>query len=175
MKTSSFALVLGLLFLALGVLGLAPAMLTSPPVETPPTTFTFLYGYLLGLFPTNILLTLLRICTGIWALLAAGHLANAAVFARGVTLLYGVLAIMGMVPLLNTAFGWMPVHGNDVWLHAAVAAVAAYFGWRAEPALADRRSSRRFDRRHRMAPVEQERRQGMADRRFAHARMMAGI
>lgn len=174
MKTSTFALVLGLLFLALGVVGLAPAMLMPPPMETPPTTFTFLYGYLLGLFPTNILLTLLRIATGIWALMAAGRAANAAVFARGVTLLYGVLAIMGMVPILNTVFGWMPIHGNDVWLHAVVAAVAAYFGWREQSATAERRS-KRLDRRHRMAPVSVERRHGLADRRFAHARMMAGV
>ena len=174
MKTSSFALVLGLLFLALGVLGLAPAMLTPPPAEAPPTTFTFLYGYLLGLFPTNILLSVLRICTGIWALTAAGSAANAAYFARGVALLYGVLAVMGMVPLSNTAFGWMPIHSHDVWLHAITAALATYFGWRTEPAAAERRS-KRLDRRHRIQVVAQDRRHGLADRRFAHARMMAGI
>jgi len=174
MKTSSFAMVLGLIFLALGMLGLAPAMLTPPPVETPPTSFTFLYGYLLGLFPTNILLTLLRIATGVWALLAAASAGNAAVFARGAALLYGLLAVMGMVPILNTVFGLMPVHGNDIWLHAVTAAVAAYFGWREEPEAAERRS-KRLDRRHRVQAVALERRHGLADRRFAHARMMAGI
>ena len=174
MKTSSFALLLGLVFIALGVLGLAPAMLTPPPAEAPPTTLTFLYGYLLGLFPTNILLSLLRICTGIWALLAVGSVVNAARFARGVALLYGVLTVMGMLPIFNTAFGWMPVHGNDVWLHAATTALAAWFGWRTGPAAAERRS-KRLDRRHRIQAVAQERRHGLAERRFAHARMMAGI
>jgi uncharacterized protein DUF4383 len=174
MKTSSFALVLGVVFLALGVLGLAPATLMPPPAETPPTTLTFLYGYLLGLFPTNIVLTLLRIGTGIWALMAAASAANAARFARGVTLLYGVLTLLGMIPILNTAYGWMPVHGNDVWLHALTTAVAAYFGWRTQPAAVERRS-KRLDRRHRIQPVAQERRLGLADRRFVHARMMAGI
>jgi hypothetical protein len=174
MKTSSFALIFGLAMLALGVLGLAPATLMPPPAETPPTTLTFLYGYLLGLFPTNILLTLLRICTGIWALMAAGSAINAAYFARGVALLYGVLTVMGMMPILNTVFGWMPIHGHDVWLHAATTALAAYFGWRTGAAPAERRS-KRLDRRHRIQAVAQERRHGLADRRFAHARMMAGI
>lgn len=174
MKTSTFALLLGVLFLTMGVLGLAPATMMPPPVESPPTTFTFLYGYLLGLFPTNIALTLLRIFTGAWGLTASRHPANAAVFARGVALLYGVLALMGMLPLVNTMFGWMPVHGHDVWLHGLTATVAAWFGWRHEVSPAERRSTR-MDRRHRMQPVMQERRLGMPDRRFAHARMMAGV
>lgn len=167
-------MLLGLVLLALGVLGLVPATLMSPSAEAPPTTFTPLYGYLLGLFPTNILLSLLRVCTGIWALMAAGSAANAAVFARGIALLYGVLALMGMLPILNTVFGWMPIHGNDIWLHAVTAAVAAYFGWRIEPASSERRS-KRLDRRHRIHPMAQERRHGRAERRFVHARMMAGI
>jgi hypothetical protein len=174
MKTSTFALLLGILFLALAVLGLAPAAMTPPQLETPPTTFTFLYGLLLGLFPTNIALTLLRAITGIWGLMAAGRAANPALFARGVALLYGVLTVMGLVPLANTTFGWMPIHGHDVWLHGLTAATAAYFGWRQEPSPAERRSPR-MDRRHRMQPVMQERRLGMPDRRFAHARMMAGV
>jgi hypothetical protein len=173
-KTSTFALLLGLLFLALGILGLAPAALRPPTPDTPPATLTFLYGYLLALFPTNILLSLLRIFTGIWGLMAAGRAANPVAFARGVAVLYGALAVLGLIPLTNTTFGWMPIHGNDVWLHGLVAALAAWFGWREERDPAERRSPR-LDRRHRMEPVMQERRLGTPDRRFAHARMMAGI
>ena len=174
MKTSTFALLLGLLYLAMGVLGLAPVMLAPPPAEPPPTTFTLLYGYLLTLFPTNVLLSLLRILTGIWGLMAFGGVSNPALFSRSAALLYGALAVMGMIPLANTLFGWIPIHGNDVWLHGITAAFAAYFGWRSEVQPADRRSGR-MDRRYHVDPVALERRRGLAERRFAHARMIAGV
>ena len=36
---------------------------------------------------------------------------------------------MGLIPGLNTTFGLIPIFGNDVWLHALTALIAAYFGW----------------------------------------------
>ena len=64
MKTSTFALIFGLAYLAAGLLGLIPAMLTPPPADAPPTTFTMLYGYLLGLFPVNLIHTLIHLVIG---------------------------------------------------------------------------------------------------------------
>jgi hypothetical protein len=174
MKTSTFALLAGLVYLAAGLLGLVPALLAPPPSETPPTTFTLLYGYLLGLFPVNILHSALNIAVGAWGIAAWRATANPALFARSITLLFGALTLMGMLPAANTVFGWMPIFGHDVWFHALTTALAAYFGWRTEPALVERRS-KRLDRRHRMQAVSAERRHGVADRRFVHARMMAGI
>jgi hypothetical protein len=174
MKTSSFALLAGIVYLVAGLLGLVPAMLTSPPADAPPATFTLLYGYLFGLFPVNILHSALNVAVGAWGIAAWRGTANPALFARSIALLFGALALMGMLPAANTAFGWMPIHSHDVWLHAATAAAAAYFGWRAEPALLERRG-KRLDRRYHMHPVGAERRLGLADRRFAHARMMAGV
>lgn len=173
MKSSTFPLLAGLVYLAAGLLGLVPAMLTPPPADAPPASFTLLYGYLLGLFPVNILHSALNIAVGAWGLAAWRGTANPGLFARSITLLFGALALMGMLPLANTLFGWMPIHGHDVGLHAITAAIAAYFGWRTEPAL--ERRSKRLDRRHRMDPVAADRRHGLADRRFVHARMMAGI
>jgi len=167
MKTSTFALLAGLAYLAAGLLGLVPALLTPPPPDAPPTTFTLLYGYLLGLFPVNVVHTALHLAIGVWGI-AAWRSSNPAMFARAIALLYGTLAVLGMIPLFNTLLGWIPIHGNDVWLHGMTAAVAAYFGWRGEVTHAERRGVR-MDRRHRVEPVMQERRHGTADRRFAHA------
>ena len=36
---------------------------------------------------------------------------------------------MGLIPVLNTTFGLVPLFGHDVWLHAGTAALAAYFGF----------------------------------------------
>jgi len=61
MKTSTFALLAGIAYLGAGLLGLVPALLIPPPAEAPPTSFGLLYGYLLGLFPMNIVLTALHL------------------------------------------------------------------------------------------------------------------
>ncbi|MEA3193257.1 MAG: hypothetical protein QOD26_1590 [Betaproteobacteria bacterium] len=173
MKTSTFALLAGLAYLGAGLLGLVPVTLMPPPLDAPPTSFAVLYGYLLGLFPVNIVLSLVHLAIGVWGI-TAWRSANPALFARGAALLFGVLAVLGMIPLLNTVFGWIPIHGHDVWLHGFTAALAAYFGWRNEIEPAERRSTR-MDRRFQMRPVAQDRRHGGPDRRFAHARMMAGV
>ena len=174
MKTSTFALLAGIAYLAAGLLGLVPAMLVPPPSDAPPAAFTLLYGYLLGLFPVNVIHTALHLAIGVWGIAAWRGATSPAMFARGVALLYGALTILGMMPVFNTLLGWIPIHGHDVWLHGVSAAIAAYFGWRGEVPLAERRTGR-LDRRHRIQPVISERRLGAADRRFAHARMLAGI
>jgi len=88
-------------------------------------------------------------------------------FARIIAVLYGVLALMGMIPPLNAVFGWLPIHTNDIWLYAATATVAAYFGWRNEVVHDERRGVRK-ERRHSMQPVMREKRSGFPDRRLAH-------
>jgi len=164
MNTATFALIFGIAYLGAGLLGLIPAALMPPPADAPPTHFTLLYGYLLGLFPVNILHSAVHIAIGAWGLMAWRGMASAKVFARSLTLFYGALAVMGLIPGMNTLFGLLPMHGHDVWLPAGTAAVAAYFGWRSE-VLAERREGVAPDRRDRMLPVARERRFGLADRR----------
>jgi Domain of unknown function (DUF4383) len=162
MSSSTFALVLGIAYLGAGVLGLIPAALLPPPPDAPPTTVTLLYGYLLGLFPVNILHSAVHLAIGAWGITAWRGMANPKVYARSLALFYGALALMGLIPGMNTLFGMLPMHGHDVWLHAGTAAVAAYFGWRQEIDMERRQIA---DRRQRMLPVARERRFGLADRR----------
>lgn len=162
MRTSTFALIFGIAYLLAGLMGLIPAFLRPPAPDAPPTTFTLLYGQLLGLFPVNILHTLVHLAIGVWGLMAWRGSAHPLVFARSLAILYGVLAVAGLIPGLNTMFGFIPLHGHDVWLHAGSAAIAAYFGWRSEVHMERRQMA---DRRQRMMPVARERRFGLADRR----------
>jgi hypothetical protein len=37
--------------------------------------------------------------------------------------------VLGLIPATSTTFGLVPIYGNDVWLHAGLAVVAAYFGF----------------------------------------------
>ena len=162
MNTTTFALIIGIAYLGAGVLGLIPAALMPPPPDAPPTTFTVLYGYLLGIFPVNVLHTAVHLAIGFWGLMVWRRLQDAKVFLRTLAILYGALAVMGLVPGLNNVFGFIPLHSHDVWLHAGTAALAAYFGWRSEVQMERRQNT---DRRQRMLPVARERRLGLADRR----------
>jgi len=163
-KTSTFALIFGIAYLAAGLMGLIPALLVPPPADAPATTFTLMYGYLLGLFPTNLLHSLINLVIGVWGISAWSGRSSSVHYARSLAVLYGVLAVMGTVPMLNTAFGMAPMYGNDVWLHGLTALIAAYFGWRQPVAIKERRH-KLVDRREEMLPVSRERRFGLADRR----------
>ncbi len=174
MKTTTFALILGIAYLVAGMMGLLPLFLVPPPIDAPPTHFTMLYGYLLGLFPVNLLHSVFHIVIGAWGISAWSGRSNAIGFSRTVAVLYGVLAVMGVVPGLDTVLGILPIHGNDVWLHGLTAAAAAYFGWREPAHMKDRRHIL-GDRRQRMTPVPRERRFGLADRREGFGGMAPGF
>lgn len=129
MATRWFARFAGAGYLALGMLGLIPVLHTAWPVDAPDLATENAYGYLFGIFPKNLLLTLVHLAVGLWGIAAAHSLGSARTFARGVALLYGALALMGLIPKLNTVFGLMPLFGATIWLHAPVAVIAAGMGW----------------------------------------------
>jgi hypothetical protein len=84
---------------------------------------------LLGLFPINILHNIVHLAIGLWGVLSYRSYGGARTYARGLVVLYALLAIMGLVPGLNTTFDLIPIFGHDVWLHALTALAAAYFGF----------------------------------------------
>ena len=129
MNTQGFAKVMGWLFLLVGIFGFIPGFVQDPYPGAPSLAVNTGYGYLLGLFPVNVLHNLVHIGIGLGGLSAAGAFDTARLFARGLAVFYGLLAIMGLIPGLNTMFGLIPIFGHDVWLHAVTAAVAAYFGF----------------------------------------------
>ena len=129
MNTRNFAMVAGIVYIVVGVLGFVPRLLTSP-ADAPPLTVNQAYGYLFGLFPVNILHSLVHLAVGVWGVLAASTLGAARTYAVSMAVIFGVLTVMGFVPGLNTVFGLIPLFGHDIWLHAVTAIVAAYFGFR---------------------------------------------
>jgi len=123
-----FALVYGIVFLLVGIAGFVPGLVT-PLQETPGLTVGAGSGLLFGLFPVNVLHNVVHLAFGVWGLVGYRTLSAARFYARSVAVIYGVLTVMGLIPLLNTTFGLIPLYGHDVWLHALLALVAAYFGW----------------------------------------------
>ena len=129
MTSRDFARVTGILFLIVGVIGFVPG-LKSPPLPTAPhLAVEGGYGLLLGLFAVNWIHNLVHLGIGVVGLRSSQSIGESRKFARLLTLFYGALAVMGLIPVLKSTFGFIPLFGHDVWLHAATAAVAAYFGF----------------------------------------------
>lgn len=124
-----FALAVGIVYLLVGVMGFIPGLVQAPPVTAPSLTVDAGYGYLLGLFPINILHNIVHLAVGIGGIAGFRNVGSARLFARFLAAFYGVLALLGAFPVLNTSFGFIPIFGNDIWLHASTAAIAAYFGF----------------------------------------------
>jgi hypothetical protein len=130
MGTRYFALVIGIAFLIAGLLGFVPGLVHQHAgmhdLAVPQN-----HGYLLGLFPVNVLHDIVHLLVGLGGVLAYRTLDASRIFCRVLAIFYGLLAIMGLIPAYwaQTTFGLIPIHGNDVWLHAATAILAAYFGW----------------------------------------------
>lgn len=125
MSIKTFALIYGVAFLVVGVAGFVPALVTMPDMATAEGA----HGRLFGLFPVNTLHNLVHVIFGIWGLAAYRMLNLARPYAITVAVVYAVLAVMGLVPGLSTAFGLVPLYGHDVWLHILLALGAAYFGF----------------------------------------------
>ena len=141
MTTRHFALVFGIVFLLVGIAGFIPGLLAAPAEGDPALAIEAAHGRLMGLFPVNVVHDLIHIAFGIWGIVAYRTLAAARLYAKSVAVIYALLVVMGFIPVLNTTFGLAPIHGHDIWLHALLAIVAAYFGFfrsDSEPALAMR-------------------------------------
>lgn len=129
MQTKKFALIAGIIYLVVGVLGFFPAFRMVPPDHAPHLALEGSYGYLFGLFAINSLHNIVHIAIGIWGLLAYRSFNSARGYAKSLAIIYGLLAVMGLIPGLNVVGGYVPLFGHNVWLHALTAAVAAYFGF----------------------------------------------
>lgn len=129
MNTRKFALIWGVVFLGLAATGLIPGLLQPPHAGDPDLAVDAMHGRALGIFPVNILHTLVHAAFGIWGLVASRSWDAAKTYAKAVAIIYAVFVIMGLIPGLDTTFGLVPLHGNDVWLHILLAAPAAYFGF----------------------------------------------
>ncbi len=174
MSAPAFALLVGLAFTGAGLLGFIPSLVLPPPAGAPETSVTLAHGYLLGLFPVNALHNGVHLLTGLTGFVAWAGALSAVTYARALAVIYAALAIMGLIPGLNTVFGLVPIYGHDVWLHAVTAAAAAYVGFRSalrkgSLQVSPRAERRRNDpnRRHAAKPVAYDRRRGAYDRRQA--------
>lgn len=132
MNAKNFALVGGIVMLVLGALSLIPAF-TGLSFGLPILRVETSYGLFLGIFPLNIINKAMLIAFGLWGIAAASDPVlsqpRSVTFARSVCAITGVLAILGLFPQTNTLFGFAPLFGAGIWLHAVMALVGGVFGY----------------------------------------------
>jgi hypothetical protein len=120
------AMVFGIVFLLLGILGLISPGGMSMGMSSP--------GMTLGLFPVNLLHNIVHLLFGVWGLIASRSFTGAKMYAQVGGVVYIVLAICGW--LLPDTFGMLPNGGHDIWLHALLGLVLAGVGFTAKDTMA---------------------------------------
>lgn len=136
MNPATAALIFGIVFLFAGLSGFFPA---PPPPDAPPLVVEHGHGLALGLFPINTLHNIVHLLFGALGIAAGlGALLTTRSYFVLVAISYALLTLMGLIPATRTTFGLVPLWGNDIWLHALLAAGATYFAV-ATPAAVTRR------------------------------------
>ena len=119
--TQKAAMVFGVVFLLVGLLGLllpGGTAMEAGMDEAP---------RLLGLFPVNLLHNIVHLAFGVFGILASRSYPGAKGFHRAGAVIYLVLVVLAFID--PTTFGLVPIGGNDVWLHALLAVGMGYFGF----------------------------------------------
>ena len=124
-----FALIYGIVFLLVGIGGFIPGI--TQPHSHPDVQVTAFLGAVLGLFAVNLLHNAAHLLFGVWGLAASRTDAGSRAYGKGVAIGYAVLTVLGLITAMNlhTLFGFVPLYGHDIWLHAVLAAVGFYFGF----------------------------------------------
>ena len=116
-----FAVVFGVVFVIIGILGFIPAV--SPQ------------GHILGIFHINAAHNLVHIISGIIALWCGfKSVAYSQLFFRIFGVIYGLVALLGFYYGNQDILGLVANNTADTWLHVVVAAVWLYLGFAYKPA-----------------------------------------
>jgi hypothetical protein len=107
------AQIFGIVFLLVAIIGFVTS---GSSMEADPAMAAKIFG----LFAVNAVHNGVHLAFGIWGLLAARSVQGARNYTIIAGALYAVLAVLGLVA--PDGFGLVPLGGNDIWLHALLAA-----------------------------------------------------
>ena len=134
MNPRHFSLICGIFYLVIGILAFVPNLVLAPSAFDPLLALDQNYGRFLGAIPVNVISNLVHILIGIAGVAAVSSrfmdLPASINYARGVAVVAGILTVMGLFNGADITWGYMPLFGGAVWLHALTAVVAAYYGFR---------------------------------------------
>src|SRR5919109_1361110 len=118
------AQIFGVVFILVAIVGFLATGMRN--MEADPTAAP----RLLGMFAVNVLHNVVHLLFGIWGLVASRTYGGARSYARIVGVLYLLLAGVGFIS--PNGFGFVPLGGNDIWLHAVLGLVLAIVGFTAK-------------------------------------------
>lgn len=134
MDARKFALYGGSVMLAMGLLALIPSFVGSS-YGLPTLSLNSSYGLFLSYFPMNIVNKLALIGFGVAGLIVANadvnSVSRSTTYCRAVFVVMGLGAILGLIPQTATFFGYWPLFGAEVLVHAIFSLLGAYFGYAA--------------------------------------------
>lgn len=129
MSVRGYALLVAMVLGLIGFGALVPGFAHSPPLDAPSLMVSEGYGFVLGLFPVNVLDSLLYLAFAAFGFFAWNRLASPVTFARMTGVAFSVLTVMGLIEPASTGFGLLPVFGMDVPLHACLALSGVVYGF----------------------------------------------
>ena len=131
MTARTFAALCGGFYIVLGVLGFVPAVWERPQGSGALRIGVF-YADVLGIFTTNIILSMIHLVIGLWGTMAANNKYSAVMFARVGAAVFLTLGVVGLIPLqvVRTVYGTVPLSGENVILHIVTAVIAVFFAFR---------------------------------------------
>lgn len=128
MATRIFCLTLGLIYLALGILGFVPGAAGWAPDVSAHAAYLH-YRSIGGIFPTNIVLNILYLLLGGAITFSALTYPTAVACAKAVTVLFALFSFMALVPWVDRLGGVLPLFSWNTLLYLLCALMAWYFGY----------------------------------------------
>jgi len=121
MNIKQFTFIVGLILLSAGLLGFFPPLLTLSMMPDD--------GLLFGLFAVNWLRNIVYLSFGIWGMVASKDILSSKTYNKITSITFAVFFILGLIPMLSTLYGLLPLYGHNTWFHAIVCVSTAYFGY----------------------------------------------
>jgi hypothetical protein len=131
MATRVFALMAGLLYSCAGILAFLPAFDWWPERADPGMYDVYFHGGRLGGFveenwPHNIL----WLTVGLGGIFAAATYGSAKLYAQGLFGAMVLLTLLGLMPVgIGDLWGYLPLSGWNIPIHAITAILAWYYGF----------------------------------------------
>ena len=123
MNAQMVAKVFGWVFVVVGVLGFVSFGMIGGSMGMST-------GMLLGLFPVNAVHNVVHLAFGIWGIMASKTAEGATNYCKIGGVIYLLLGGVGLVNnIASMLAGFVPIGGNDAWLHLLLGAVLSYFGF----------------------------------------------
>lgn len=131
LQTRNFALIAGMVMMMMGLIAFVPTLNITEGL--PLIKVNTSYGMFLDVFPLNIFNKVALILFGVAGIACYFSKSSSThysiIYAKVVFWVMGALAILGIIPMTNTLFGYWPLFGFEIFAHGIFAIAGGYYGY----------------------------------------------